>query len=173
MHTRTRTNAPTLQLKSLTPEADMSLHSWRKKLLHAMDSSCSSGCSNTSMAVNTGCVSSSLQCMGMGRCTVESADRPQLHPPCPNAQTQETEAHAGSQDLPCSGPPKQRSMQCSTVPGDPGQHDENLLHNGLHNLECGLVQLVHVQRHLHLLEALQQLVVLKNWKAELRHCRDF
>lgn len=49
-------------VKSRTPAADISFVSCFRKAMKGMDSSCSSGYSSASIAVNTGCCSSSLQC---------------------------------------------------------------------------------------------------------------
>lgn len=53
-------NTNTLSVKSLTPAATMSLLSALTSAIAAIDSSCSSGYSRVSIAINTGCCNSSL-----------------------------------------------------------------------------------------------------------------
>lgn len=138
----------TFMPKSLTPHTAMRRASCRKKLRAAMDSSCSSGYSNASMAEKTGWLSSSLGVQRGARRVLAAAAR---------ARRARSAAPA---------PLRPRG---AAEPGHARQVDEDVLKYGRNHLVGGLGHLCRIDGDFHLLQAGQQLLVPQHGEAELRH----
>ena len=158
-------------VKSRTPAADISFVSCFRKAIKGMDSSCSSGYSSASIAVNTGCCSSSLQYPSRSVSRRVEHRRTGAEQGCTASHTALWQAKANqhiSALHSMTEHPVRRGRRSG--PGHADERGDHALIHWPHELGRGLGEARRVQRQLHVLEARQQLCVRQDGEGErLRH----